>query len=95
MHFTINEWIFENKSQTDLLRRLSLEDRNLFNFDTLRIKWKIYIMNHAYGLKRFVLKEEAEIPSLGYNDIVTYMSAQHGENYLPWWSRGLPLKVRS
>ena len=53
-------------------------------------------MNHAYGIKRFILKEEAEMPSIGYNDIITYMSAQHGENYLPYWySRGKPLKVRT
>ena len=38
-------------------------------------KWKMYIMNHAYGIKRFILKEEAEIPSVGYNDIITYMAA--------------------
>lgn len=94
-HFTCNEWIFENKSQLILLRQMSKEDRELFNFDVMRIKWKIFIMNHAYGIKRFILKEEAEIPSLGYNDIITYMAAQHGENYLPWYSRGQPLKVRT
>jgi hypothetical protein len=52
-------------------------------------------MNYAYGIKRFILKEEAEMPSVGYNDIVTYMGSMHGENYLPWYSRGKELKVRS
>jgi hypothetical protein len=28
-------------------------------------------MNHAYGIKRFILKEEAELPSVGYNDVIT------------------------
>jgi hypothetical protein len=28
-------------------------------------------MNHAYGIKKYILKEEAEMPSMGYNDIVT------------------------
>lgn len=55
----------------------------------------MFIMNNAYGIKRFILKEEAELPSVGYNDVVTFMSAQHGENYIPWLSRGKPLKVRS
>lgn len=52
-------------------------------------------MNHAYGIKRFILKEEAEMPSVGYSDVVTFMSNQHGENYVPWMSRGKELKVRT
>lgn len=74
-HFTSNEWIFDNKSQLYIQRRMSAEERELFNFEVSRIKWKIYFMNHAYGIKRFILKEEAEIPSVGYNDIITYMAA--------------------
>jgi hypothetical protein len=52
-------------------------------------------MNYAYGIKRYILKEEAELPSVGYNDIITYMGSKHGENYLPFYSRGKELKVRS
>lgn len=52
-------------------------------------------MDYAYGIKRFILKEEAEMPSVGYNDVITYMGSKHGENYLPWYSRGKELKVRS
>jgi hypothetical protein len=37
----------------------------------MQIKWKMFIMNHAYGIKKFVLNEEAELPSVGYSDIVT------------------------
>jgi hypothetical protein len=32
-------------------------------------------MNHAYGIKQFILHEEAELPSAGYNDVVTFMSS--------------------
>jgi hypothetical protein len=28
-------------------------------------------MNHLYGIRRFILKEEAELPSVGYNDVVS------------------------
>jgi len=31
----------------------------------------MFVMNHAYGLKKFVLNEEAELPSVDYSDIVT------------------------
>ena len=34
-----------------------------------QIKWWTFIQNHAYGIKRFVLKEEAYIPSEGYEDL--------------------------
>ena len=29
------------------------------------------MMNWAYGIKRFILKEEAELPSVGYNDVIS------------------------
>jgi hypothetical protein len=50
---------------------ISDEERRVFNMDVMRINWKMYMMNWAYGLKRFVLKEEAELPSVGYNDVIT------------------------
>lgn len=31
----------------------------------------MFIMNHAYGIKKFILKEEAELPSVGYGDVLT------------------------
>ena len=71
MHFTCNEWIFDNQQANKLFKKLTDEDRKYFNFDVSRIKWRMYIMNHAYGIKRFILKEEAEMPSAGYNDVVT------------------------
>ena len=55
----------------------------------------MFVMNHAYGIKRFILKEEAEMPSVGYSDVVAFMSNQHGENYVPFLSRGKELKVRT
>jgi len=65
------------------------------NFDVTRIKWKMLVMNHAYGIKKFILKEEAELPSVGYNDVVTYMSRRHGENFLPFYTLGRPMKVKT
>lgn len=61
-------------------------------------------MNHAYGIKKYILKEEAELPSAGYNDVVTVsflslifklMGNLTGENFLPWLSRGKELKIRT
>ncbi len=70
-HFTKGEWIFDNSQSLKVAKTMSEEERKLFNFDVMRIKWKMYVMNHAYGIKKYILKEEAEMPSMGYNDIVT------------------------
>lgn len=70
-HFTLNEWIFSNNNAYSIFKSLSDQEKMKFNFDVSRIKWRMYIMNFAYGIKRFILKEEAELPSAGYNDVVT------------------------
>ena len=71
MPFTKNEWIFGNAKAYRIFRALPDKDKMTFNFDVTRIKWKMFVMNHAYGIKRFILKEEAELPSVGYSDVVT------------------------
>ena len=53
--------------------QLTEQDRKTFNIDVTRINWKTYMMNFAYGIKRFILKEEAELPSVGYNDVLTVL----------------------
>ena len=72
-HFTVNEWIFDNKQATRIFYSplFSDSERRTFNCDVSRIHWKMYMMNFAYGIKRFILKEEAELPSVGYNDAIT------------------------
>lgn len=68
-----NEWIFDNASTGRLQKELLLIDpsgellRNL-NFDVSKIKWKQLVQNHGYGIKRYILQEEAYMPSMGYAD---------------------------
>lgn len=83
-YFTSNQWIFENARATQLFRSLSPEDRKIFNYDVHRVQWEPYIMNFAYGIKRFILKEEAELPSVGYNDAIMYMASKTGANISPF-----------
>jgi len=66
-----------------------------FNFDVTQINWRMLVMNHAYGIKKYILKEEAELPSVGYNDVVRFMQNKHGENWLPFFKRGKPWKVKT
>jgi len=64
-----NEWIFDNASVFYIMKQIEdPKELALVPFDTSRIKWNWLIQNHAYGLKKYVLEEEAYIPSLGYSD---------------------------
>lgn len=52
-------------------------------------------MNLAYGIKNYILKEEASMPSMGYNDVVMRMISKKGRDLLPWSIQGQPAAVRS
>lgn len=66
-----------------------------FNFDVKNIKWDDYSMNLAYGLKYYILKEDAAVPSLGYNDVVNQlMKNTLVSAVMPWGKRGQPVKMR-
>ena len=52
-------------------------------------------MNMGYGIKHYVLKEEASLPSIGYNDVVQRMIQNNSREWLPWSKSGLPLQVKS
>ena len=41
-------------------------------------------MNHAYGVKHYVLKEEAAIPSIGYNDSLVRIGKFTLADLVPW-----------
>mmetsp|Transcript_1240 Transcript_1240/g.1442 ORF Transcript_1240/g.1442 Transcript_1240/m.1442 type:complete len:178 (+) Transcript_1240:1195-1728(+) len=70
-YFMNNEWVFDNMYANQLQKHLqdTFQDHQVLNFDVSKIRWKPFIQNHAYGIKRYVLKEEAYIPSEGYEDL--------------------------
>lgn len=81
-YFTKNQWIFDNKqAMRNFYTMFSDSERHVFNIDVTRINWKMYIMNFAYGIKRFILHEEAELPSVGYNDVVTVIITMSHQKY--------------
>ena len=55
-----------------------------FDLDVSKLNWKSYSMNLAYGIKNYILKEEAAMPSMGYNDVVMRMVQKQGRDMLPW-----------
>ncbi len=71
------------------------ETAQAFDLDLGKLNWKSYSMNLAYGIKNYILKEEAAMPSMGYNDVVMRMVKKRGADLLPWSSQGQPAQVRS
>ena len=54
-------------------------------FDAKLIKWKPFVKNHAYGIKKFVLEEETYLPSMSYADARTLMYKPYISQYLTPW----------
>ena len=54
--------------------------------DVKRINWKMYAMNHAFGVKRYILNEDAVIPSHGYDDATERMKERNLVKFWPWSS---------
>jgi predicted RNA-binding protein len=75
--FTTNEWVFDSASIHKLNSFLaSTKDEKLiseFEIEITKLQWSQYAMNLGYGIKHYVLKEEASLPSIGYNDVVQRM----------------------
>ena len=64
-YFILNEWIFDNHTALKMEQRMNETEMKEFPFSAKKINWQTYIMNYGYGLKRFVLNESAELPSIG------------------------------
>ena len=68
---TVNkEWIFESYNSYELNARLSEEDQVLFQIDPINIDWKLYCQIFIYGMNKFLLKQESELPISGKKNIV-------------------------
>ena len=72
--YSMNEWVFDSASVHKLNAFVaSSKDINLINdfeIDISKLNWAYYAMNFGYGLKCYILKEEASLPSVGYFDVV-------------------------
>ena len=75
-HYTMNEWVFDNANTSKLeafMRSTSPQLAQYFQINVKQIEWEPFSMNHAYGVKHYVLKEEAVIPSHGYGDALVHI----------------------
>lgn len=61
-HFTMNEWIYDTFNSYQLKARLDPEDLLNYSVDIIDLDWKTYFPVFAYGMQKFLLKEEVEPP---------------------------------
>lgn len=94
----MNEWVFDSGSIHKLNAFLKIEGNmtqfDEFEIDIAKIQWQKYSMNFGYGIKNYVLREEASLPSIGYNDVVQRMIGMGGRELLPWSKEGVMTGVR-
>ena len=61
-YFTMNEWFYATDNIKELQIFCSPEELRLFNLNVSMINWEQYLPYFAWGLKRFILKEESDPP---------------------------------
>uniref|UniRef100_A0A0G4HW80 Phospholipid/glycerol acyltransferase domain-containing protein n=2 Tax=Chromera velia TaxID=505693 RepID=A0A0G4HW80_9ALVE len=58
-HFVTREWFFQTNQLKAMSMSMQEEDRRRFPLDPCAVSWAEYLETFAFGLGRFVLKEEA------------------------------------
>lgn len=57
VYFITEDWNIHNENTQGLWRRLSEEDKRLFEFDISGFKWDDYCYTYARGVRLFLLKD--------------------------------------
>ncbi|KAM3137875.1 hypothetical protein pb186bvf_009956 [Paramecium bursaria] len=61
-HFNRNEWIYSQENSLLLMRTLDKSEQNIFLLDVSTIDWRQYFLNFNYGLQKYILKENVDLP---------------------------------
>ncbi|KAH8289032.1 hypothetical protein KR054_004442, partial [Drosophila jambulina] len=56
-HFLMNNWKFETKSVEQLRSLMSIEERQMYNFDMEALDWKDYFKTALFGMRLYLGKE--------------------------------------
>mmetsp|Transcript_9311 Transcript_9311/g.34448 ORF Transcript_9311/g.34448 Transcript_9311/m.34448 type:complete len:1281 (-) Transcript_9311:563-4405(-) len=63
-HFTLNEWVFQNKNTLKSFKWLQKSDQEIYPVATPDdFNWEIYTESYCYGLHKYILKEEPAPPN--------------------------------
>lgn len=95
-HFTCFEWIFGSQNISFLSKSLNQNELIKFEMDVSSMDWRIYLANYAFGLKKYVLKENISNPadanSLDIN--WEYRQPKYFSDIKWAYNSGAPIKVR-
>ncbi|XP_043483842.1 fatty acyl-CoA reductase wat-like [Leptopilina heterotoma] len=58
--FTNGEWIFDTDNVKSLWKKLSENDKKLFNFDITSFTWDVMIRTNSYGIKKFLMDKNID-----------------------------------
>ncbi|KPP62270.1 fatty acyl-CoA reductase 1-like [Scleropages formosus] len=62
-YFSNQEWQWSSDNVDMLMRQLSAEDQQVFNFDVCQFNWPEYLENYCMGTKKYILNEDlADLP---------------------------------
>lgn len=95
-HFTCFEWIFASQNIDHLQKTLDRNGAIKFELDVSSMDWRVYLANYAFGLKKYVLKENISNPadanSLDIN--WEYKEAKYFSDIRWAYNSGTSIKVR-
>ncbi|KDR10461.1 Putative fatty acyl-CoA reductase [Zootermopsis nevadensis] len=57
-YFRIRQWAFSNQNIIHMWKKLSEDDREIFDFNISNLNWDLYWRQGLMGLRTFVLKED-------------------------------------
>lgn len=63
--YLLKEWYLANDNTQKLLKRMTFKDRELFNFDILKLNWQTYMVSYAKGIRVYLLKDPMSTLSEG------------------------------
>lgn len=61
-HFTMNEWFYATEKSIELMNFCSPEELKLFHLDITTLDWDRYLTFFGWGLKKFIMKDDALYP---------------------------------
>ena len=83
-YFTTNQWIFITNHLKELQAFCSEDENGLFQLDVKTINWRKYFSYFAWGLHRFILKENIDPPTEAERSDVLLSSGKGVVSTVDW-----------
>jgi fatty acyl-CoA reductase len=54
----MREWNFPSQNPVLLMDKMSVQEKNTFNFDVRKIDWETYMTTFAVGVREYLFKDD-------------------------------------